>query len=111
MRVVYADTEYPPNVDESKDSLVVNRTTRAATLVGPYTENFRPVMADLLAAQALIQVDSAEALERDVERLVRDASARKKLGEAGVQAVERRKGVVANVAATLNQVLGAAARL
>jgi 3-deoxy-D-manno-octulosonic-acid transferase len=83
----------------------------AATLVGPYTENFRPVMADLLAAQALIQVDSAEALERDVERLVRDASARKKLGEAGVQAVERRKGVVANVAATLNQALGAAARL
>ncbi len=82
----------------------------AATLVGPYTENFRPVMADLLAAKALIQVDSAEALARDVERLVRDAAARNELGEAGVLAVERRKGVVAKVAATLNQALRAASR-
>jgi len=75
----------------------------AATLVGPYTENFRPVMSDLLEAGALIQVPDAEALEREIERLLEDAEARQALGARGVKAVMRRKGVVARCAASLSE--------
>lgn len=75
----------------------------AATLVGPYTENFRPVMSDLLEAGALIQVPDAEALEREIERLLEDAEARQALGARGVKAVMRRKGVIARCAASLSE--------
>ena len=73
----------------------------AATLVGPNTENFRPVMSDLLEAGALIQVPDEAALEREIGRLVADAAERRALGERGVAAVVRRKGVVGRCAAVL----------
>ena len=73
----------------------------AATLVGPYTENFRPVMSDLLDAGALIQVPDAAALEREIGRLASDAAARRLLGDRGVAAVMKRKGVVGRCAAEL----------
>jgi len=73
----------------------------AATLVGPNTENFRPVMSDLLEAGALIQVPDEAALEREIGRLVADEAARRALGERGVAAVVRRKGVVGRCAAVL----------
>ena len=67
----------------------------AVTLVGPHTENFRPVMFDLLAVDALIQVPDEAALACEIERLVGDADVRQVLGARGVEAVMRRKGVVA----------------
>ena len=77
----------------------------AATLVGPHAENFRPVMSDLLGAGALIQVPTAEALEREIGRLVADEGARKALGTRGVAAVLKRKGVVERCAAAMaNQI-------
>lgn len=65
-----------------------------ATLVGPHTENFRPVVADLLAAGALIQVPDAYTLEREIEALLRDAAARRSLGTRGAAAVRARRGTV-----------------
>ena len=73
----------------------------AATLVGPHTENFRPVMSDLLEAGALIQVPDAAALEREIGRLAADAAARRALGERGAVAVLKRKGVVGRCAAAM----------
>ena len=73
----------------------------AATLVGPNTENFRPVMSDLLEAGALIQVPDAAALEREIGRLAADAAARRALGARGAAAVLKRKGVVGRCAAAL----------
>ena len=73
----------------------------AATLVGPNTENFRPVMSDLLDAGALIQVPDAAALEREIGRLAADSDARRALGDRGVAAVMKRKGVVGRCAAEL----------
>jgi 3-deoxy-D-manno-octulosonic-acid transferase len=70
----------------------------AATLVGPHTENFRPVMSDLLEAGALIQVPDVEALEREIGRLLADAEARRSLGGRATAAVLRRKGVVGRCA-------------
>jgi 3-deoxy-D-manno-octulosonic-acid transferase len=73
----------------------------AATLVGPHTENFRPVMSDLLDAGALIQIPDAEALELEIRRLASDAAARHALGERGTAAVLKRKGVVGRCAFTM----------
>ena len=64
------------------------------TLVGPYTENFRPVMSDLLAADAILQVQDEESLRREILRLFADPSSRSALGERARSAVERRRGVV-----------------
>ncbi len=73
----------------------------AATLVGPNTENFRPVMSDLLEAEAIIQVPDAETLGREIESLLSDSARREALGAHAVAAVMRRKGVVARCAASL----------
>jgi 3-deoxy-D-manno-octulosonic-acid transferase len=72
-----------------------------ATVVGPHTENFRPVMADLLAADALIQVPDAAALERELARLAGDPTARRELGRRAAAAVNRRRGVVGACAGLL----------
>ena len=64
------------------------------TLVGPYTENFRPVMSDLLAADAILQVPDEESLKREILRLFGDPEARAALGARANAAVERRRGVV-----------------
>jgi len=68
------------------------------TFVGPYTENFRPVMSDLLAADAIVQVkDAAELKTRLVAMFGGSAAANEAeaLGERARNAVERRRGVVA----------------
>ena len=40
------------------------------TFVGPYTENFRPVMSDLLAADAIRQVKDAAELEEGIGEII-----------------------------------------
>ena len=63
------------------------------TFVGPYTENFRPVMSDLLASDAIVQVKDEEELKsRIVELFSRDGDAA--LGERAKAAVLNRRGVV-----------------
>jgi 3-deoxy-D-manno-octulosonic-acid transferase len=65
------------------------------TVVGPYTENFRPVMSDLLAADAIVQVEDEEGLRSAVRRFF-DPGEREyaaELGERAKAAVERRGGV------------------
>ena len=65
------------------------------TVVGPYTENFRPVMSDLLAADAIIQAKDEPEVRRTLTSFFSDAgeSAAAALGERARAAVERRKGV------------------
>jgi 3-deoxy-D-manno-octulosonic-acid transferase len=75
-----------------------------ATVVGPNTENFRPVMADLLASEALLQVADAAELARAVERLLSDPAERVALGRRAAAAVARRQGVIDRCAA---EILGA----
>jgi len=61
------------------------------TLVGPYTENFRPVMSDLLEGEGIVQVkDAAELESRIVSLFASDGG----LGARAKAAVERRCGVV-----------------
>ena len=61
------------------------------TLVGPYTENFRPVMSDLLESQAIVQVTDAAELEAKMAELLESGEA---LGMRAADAVARRRGVV-----------------
>ena len=70
------------------------------TLVGPYTENFRPVMSDLLAADAIIQVADAAELERRIVEWNFGS-----LGARAAAAVERRKGVVPRCVAEIRREL------
>ena len=64
------------------------------TLVGPYTENFRPVMSDLLASDAIIQVKDVKELEEGIVGCL-EGLRFGGLGERAKAAVEKRLGVVA----------------
>ncbi|MGN0834135.1 MAG: 3-deoxy-D-manno-octulosonic acid transferase [Kiritimatiellia bacterium] len=68
------------------------------TVVGPHTENFRPVMSDLLAAEAIVQVGGLEELAAQIERLLADDGG---LGARAQAAVARRQGVVAKCVASV----------
>ena len=71
--------------------------------VGPNTENFRPVMSDLLAAQAIEQVSGAEELEATVRRWFAEGDGG--LGERASKAVEARRGVVARCVSSIMEAL------
>ena len=78
------------------------------TFVGPYTENFRPVMSDLLASDAIVQVkDEAELEEKIVACFGRDGkdSAAETLGARAKAAVENRRGVVARCVRAIRSAL------
>ena len=64
------------------------------TFVGPYTENFRPVMSDLLAADAIVQVRDERELEAKVLDWWKGSDVMAGLGRRAREAVERRRGVV-----------------
>ena len=83
-----------------------------ATVVGPYTENFRPVMSDLLAADALVQTPDAAtpevraaSVEAELLRFFDDPARRAAYGERARAAVARRCGVVGRCADELLEAL------
>ena len=73
------------------------------TVVGPHTENFRPVMSDLRAADAIVEVRDAEELTRKLAELLADDGG---LGARAADAVERRRGVVAASLAAMRKITG-----
>ena len=64
------------------------------TVVGPYTENFRPVMSDLLAADAIVQVLDESGLRLALKRFFSPEGREyaEALGGRAKAAVERRRG-------------------
>lgn len=76
------------------------------TLVGPYTENFRPVMSDLKEGEGIIQVEDFAGLERETLRLFANRAEAEKLGVRAQAAVERRKGVVPRVVKSIREAIG-----
>ena len=72
------------------------------TLVGPFTENFRPVMSDLLENGAIVQVkDAAELEAKAVELWASDGG----LGARARAAVEKRCGVVPTCVAAIRKAI------
>jgi 3-deoxy-D-manno-octulosonic-acid transferase len=76
------------------------------TLVGPYTENFRPVMSDLREGDAIIQVEDECGLDREIVRLWNDRASATALGERATAAVIRRQGVVEKCVAEMMEAIG-----
>ncbi len=102
------------------------------TFVGPYTENFRPVMSDLLAADAIVQVKDEEDLDAGIREAffsAENGDLRKEtrrtfqisaspnfsklrakdvctLGSRAAEAVERRRGVVAKCVTEIRGAIG-----
>ncbi len=72
------------------------------TFVGPYTENFRPVMSDLLASGAIVQVSDAAELEAKICASLSDDGG---LGARAKAAVESRRGVVARCVSAIRAAL------
>jgi len=68
------------------------------TVVGPNTQNFRPIMADLLASRAIIQVPDADALESAIAQLLDFPDLRAEIGSCAAAAVEKRQGVIGRCA-------------
>ena len=77
-----------------------------ATVVGPFTQNFRPVMADLLASEALVQVPSASALQPELDRLLGDDAVRAELGACAEKAVLSRRGAVNRCVTAVRDAIG-----
>jgi len=65
-----------------------------AIVVGPHMENFQEIADEFRAAGALVQVARAEELGPAIARLLQDAPARQRLGEAGRALVERNRGAL-----------------
>lgn len=65
-----------------------------AVVVGPRTENFRPVMDDLLADRAILQISGPGELREGLAGLIRDEAERNALGRRAARAVESRRGAV-----------------
>lgn len=70
-------------------------------IVGPNMENFRPVMADFLAAGAVLQVPDKAALGAAIERLLGDPEERAAYARLGRDLVQSKAGVVT---ATVNRI-------
>ncbi len=71
-----------------------------ATVVGPYTENFRPVMSDLLAHQAILQgADRQDTEAKILSVLTEDAS--QTLRANATEAVYLRRGVTPHIVADI----------
>ena len=90
------------------------------TFVGPFTENFRPVMSDLLAANAIVQVKDAEELKERIVGLFDEAEISGSprgglepsaandigtLGERAQAAVMNRRGVVPRCVQSIREAL------
>ncbi len=78
------------------------------TVVGPFTENFRPVMSDLLAAEAIVQVRDEAELRSTILSFFsgRGSAFAAALGARARAAVERRKGATARCANDILSYLG-----
>jgi 3-deoxy-D-manno-octulosonic-acid transferase len=67
----------------------------AAVLFGPHTWNFKETVTRLLEHRAAIQIADAEELEREVMRLLADATARDRLGKNAQGFVRSQQGATA----------------
>lgn len=78
----------------------------AAVLFGPHTWNFKQTVADLLARNAAIETPDAATLEATVVRLLNDAPARQRLGQAAREFVISQQGATEKTLDELQKLLG-----
>jgi 3-deoxy-D-manno-octulosonic-acid transferase len=76
-----------------------------AVITGPNMENFPSVMDDFLSAKALRQVIDFQTLEKTMDELLTDPSARAQLGAAARSVIESRRGVIEKMVEEVGDVL------
>ncbi len=91
--LVFVGKTLDPN--EGGQNMIEPASLGRATLVGPHTENFKPVMEVFRAKGAVLEVPDAAALSPEIARLLSDASARAALGARAAAAVEGSRGALA----------------
>lgn len=77
--------------------------TGTPVVFGPHMFNFAELSALALRHEAGIQVNDADELTAAVDRLLRDANLRFRMGEAGKRIIEQSKGAVARTMALIEQ--------
>jgi 3-deoxy-D-manno-octulosonic-acid transferase len=80
----------------------------APVVIGPSTFNFAQAAAEAVAAGAAVQVADADALVREAGRLLADAEARKRMGEAGRRFCDAHRGATGRTMAIVERLLGQA---
>ncbi len=74
-------------------------------VIGPSTFNFAQAAAEAIAAGAAIQVGDADAAARAAGRLLADAEARRKMGEAGRRFCDAHRGATGRTMAIVERLL------
>ena len=77
-----------------------------AMILGPHTENFADAVGKLLESEAAVQVDSAEKLAGQIERLLGDSSLLEEIGERARQVVVSQQGATDRTARHVCELLG-----
>ena len=103
--LVFVGKTLAPN--EGGQNMIEPASLGKATLVGPHTENFKPAMEVFRREGAVLEVPDADALSREVSRLLSDASARTALGARASAAVAGSRGALARTCDAIESVLSA----
>lgn len=74
-------------------------------MVGPNMENFRGVVEDMLAADALVQVSDLQSLRRALDDLFANPERRRRLGENAARVVRERVGAIRRTLDLLDRML------
>lgn len=72
-----------------------------AIVVGPHMENFAEIAADFSAVGAMVTVEDAAGLEREVDALLSDPAAREALGRKALEQAEKKRGATDHAARRL----------
>ena len=103
--LVFVGKTLAPN--EGGQNMIEPASLGKATLVGPHTENFKPAMEVFRREGAVLEVPDADALSREVSRLLSDASARAALGARAAAAVAGSRGALVRTCDAIESVLSA----
>ncbi len=77
-----------------------------AMVFGPHMENFRPIAADFVASDAVLQVPDAAGLEAALATLLADPARREQLGANALRVVQRNQGAGQRTAEMIAAKLG-----
>ena len=106
--LVFVGKTLDPN--EGGQNMIEPASLGRATIVGPRTENFKPVMEVFRKAGAVLEVPDAAALSREVSRLLSDDAARAALGARAAAAVEGSRGALARTCDAIEAALPSCSR-
>ncbi|NLB54503.1 MAG: glycosyltransferase [Lentisphaerae bacterium] len=74
-------------------------------VVGPHMANFKPVMDDFLAANAIFQINNIEELEETIIELLKDSTKREEYGKRAQDLIKAKSGVASVSAQEIRKLL------